>query len=188
MNTRITSLLAYDQYFAFIPPHGREITAGSYVDIYGDIYSVLMVDYPKRGKRWVDALEAAIDRGDITVELMAGDMSTYEDCFSVLPQTIATIVGDGATVTVTTTADHEYESGQRVGISGTSVGGWDGNFYVITVTGTDTFTFTDATASSAIVGTAAPAAVWDTATPVTMNEAVCRLAVSLSAHLGIAIP
>jgi len=187
MKTKITSLLAYDQYFAFIPPHGRTIAAGAYIEIPGEIYSILMNDYPKRGQRWVAALDAAIDRGDIELELIAGDTSTYEDCFSVAAQNITAISGDGATVTVTTAADHGYASGQRVVIAGTGSVNLDGS-YIITVTGSDTFTYAKATADSAATGTVTPQSVWENdVQPLTMNDAMCRVAIALAAHLGVPI-
>ena len=61
------------------------------------------------------------------------------------------------TVTVTTSAAHDFTVGQMVSIQGMSVSGYNGTFQVLTVPTSTTFTYADTTAglaSSATGGTA----------------------------------
>jgi hypothetical protein len=64
---------------------------------------------------------------------------------------VATATESGNTVTITTTANHNFVSGQVVTIAGVSNSSYNGT-YAITVTGTTTFTYTDPTSGLADVG------------------------------------
>lgn len=66
---------------------------------------------------------------------------------------VNTVVGNGATVTVTTTQDHEMQTGDRVQMLGWSNAAHNGLF-TITVTGDTTFTYAAATAAASNGGTA----------------------------------
>jgi hypothetical protein len=61
LQTKIRNTSGAEKSFSFIPPHGRRLTAGEEVSIDGDIWDKL------KTKRALDALKAAIDRGDIVL-------------------------------------------------------------------------------------------------------------------------
>jgi hypothetical protein len=82
----------------------------------------------------------------------------YKMATTTTAQTISTITRGGTgnlTATLTTAAPHGLVTGNRVSISGATEANYNGT-YAITVTGTDTFTYTMATAPAAdatVVGT-----------------------------------
>jgi len=71
-----------------------------------------------------------------------------------LKRVTSSVVGDGTTATVITTAAHDFSTGNSVVISGVTPTGFNGT-YTITVVDTTTFTYANATNATATVqGTA----------------------------------
>jgi len=106
----------------------------------------------------------------------------YAKGFSVAGGSVS-VTGDGVTATVTQTA-HGYITDQTITIAGTT--NFDGA-QVITRTGDDTYTFASASSAGPKAGTATPLDPWSGAAPTTIKEAVDRIVVALTSHLGVGI-
>jgi hypothetical protein len=53
--------------FGFLPPHGRELAANEEFTVFGSIYEAVVRMERVTSRRNIQALEAALDRGDLTI-------------------------------------------------------------------------------------------------------------------------
>ena len=108
--------------------------------------------------------------------------TAYNKIFSITGAAVS-IVGNGALATVTQ-SNHGYIDNQTIIITGTT--NFDGT-YVISVTGANTYTFAHIFAGGPDPGTSIVADPWGGTDPLTHQEAIDRIAVSLASHLSISL-
>jgi len=53
--------------FGFLPPHGRELAANEEFTVFGTIHDAVIRIERVTSRRNIQALEAALDRGDLTI-------------------------------------------------------------------------------------------------------------------------
>lgn len=53
--------------FGFLPPHGRELAANEEFTVFGSVHEAVIRDERVTSRRHIQALEAAVDRGDLLI-------------------------------------------------------------------------------------------------------------------------
>jgi hypothetical protein len=101
----------------------------------------------------------------------------YEQRNAANPPSVSTLTGDGTTGTLTFASRHNLVTGNSITISGATPSGWNGS-YVVTVTSPTVVTFSNATATASVVGTAV-------ATPVAAVNDMIHYGVSVCVEGGV---
>lgn len=86
--SRVKNTSGVAKVFGFIPPHGKTLAAGEAIHVFGDIRQAMFRFERSEGERNIRALEAAIQRGDISITHTASVIVTDDANPGAVPQQV----------------------------------------------------------------------------------------------------